>query len=431
MTTIPCANDPVLDFLNLRFGMFIHFNMGTFHGQEWATPDHDPKSFAPARLDCNQWAAAAKAARMTYGILTTKHLDGFCLWDSKVTDYDVGSSSYRGDIVREYVDAFRAAGLKVGLYYSIWDRRAGIEAGAVTRQRVDFMKTQLTELLTQYGPINCIVTDSWDSKWGGPTYRELPFHVLADHVHSIQPNCLLSNHSCRADLRYTQLVQYEATHGQHVPYDNTLPGQQGQILQPKWFWNKGFESAPLRSVADAVGELDCCNRSYCNYLLNAAPNDAGLMDANVVERLAEIGRAVTLPPAYTSLPTQAPPHRAVTIAASSQSPGEECAPRNVLDLDLFTRWLAAEGDDHAWLEIDFGRPETFNYISMHGGSQAAIQEYAIEAWLSGGWQVICRGGPITFTERRGFPEVTAQRYRLRTLQCRATPEIVELTLVRY
>lgn len=86
------------DFLKLKFGMFIHFNMGTFHEKEWIEPGQDPKSFNPAKLDCGQWADAAKSAHMKYAVLTTKHHDGFCLWDSKTTTYDVASSAVAGQL---------------------------------------------------------------------------------------------------------------------------------------------------------------------------------------------------------------------------------------------------------------------------------------------------------------------------------------------
>src|SRR3954454_22136096 len=90
-------------FADWRFGMFIHFNMGTFHDVEWVDPFQDPMSFNPTALDCGQWADAAKAAGMKFAVLTAKHHDGFCLWPSKYTSYGVMSSGYRHDIVRQYM----------------------------------------------------------------------------------------------------------------------------------------------------------------------------------------------------------------------------------------------------------------------------------------------------------------------------------------
>src|ERR1700759_1222219 len=108
-------------FVDLRFGMFIHFNIPTYMNQDWADPDAKPDIFNPTKLDCDQWAKAAKSANMTYGCLTTKHHSGFCIWDTKTTDYNVMHSPLHRDVVREYVDAFRAQGLKTLLYYSILD----------------------------------------------------------------------------------------------------------------------------------------------------------------------------------------------------------------------------------------------------------------------------------------------------------------------
>lgn len=107
----------VLNFLNLKFGMFIHYNMGTYHAEQWAYPFHDPKDFKPVELDCEQWAQAAKSAGMQYAVFTTKHHDGSSLWDTKVSNYDIASADkeYKNvDIVKEYVDAFREAGITVG-----------------------------------------------------------------------------------------------------------------------------------------------------------------------------------------------------------------------------------------------------------------------------------------------------------------------------
>src|ERR1044072_8330678 len=94
-------------FVDLRFGMFIHFNIPTYFNQDWPDPEALPAAFNPTRLDCNQWAKAAKAANMTYGCLTTKHHSGFCIWDTKTTDYSVMRSPYKKDVVKQFVKAFR------------------------------------------------------------------------------------------------------------------------------------------------------------------------------------------------------------------------------------------------------------------------------------------------------------------------------------
>ena len=113
-TPVGSQDETILNFLNLKFGMFIHYNMGTYTSEQWAYPFHDPKEFKPSQLNCDQWAEAARSAGMRYAVFTTKHHDGFCLWNTKVTNYDIASAedAYKNrDIVKEYVDAFRKAGL--------------------------------------------------------------------------------------------------------------------------------------------------------------------------------------------------------------------------------------------------------------------------------------------------------------------------------
>ncbi|MGQ1784867.1 MULTISPECIES: alpha-L-fucosidase [unclassified Saccharicrinis] len=424
----------VLDFLNLKFGMFIHYNTGTYHAEQWAYPFHDPKDFKPSELDCNQWATAAKSAGMNYAVFTTKHHDGFCLWDTKTTNYDIASAEkeYKNiDIVKEYADAFRKAGITVGLYFSVWDRHQGVQHNNINQVNIDFTKEQLTELLTNYGDIACIVIDGWGSKWGnGPDFEELPYEVLADHIHSIQPNCLVINHSCRTDLKYTQLVHYEATHGQHCPYDNTIPSQQGPTLQSTWFWEKGYENQELKSVDDVVRELNFANSHYSNYLLNAAPNDKGLMDENVIQRLKEIGEAVKLSAPLKELPELKPVHEGVKITASSFS-SDEYKPENIIDADLFTRWNFKEGDNKPWIELDFGSKKTFNKV-ICGEFRRGIDAFKIEAFVKGEWKLLVESDqPMTHNFNGSFEEVKARKFRLTVLKHHAKPMLAELTFVKY
>ena len=428
-------NNNVLDFLNLKFGMFIHYNMGTYTAEQWAYPFHDPKEFKPSKLDCSQWAKAAKSAGMKYAVFTTKHHDGFCLWDSKVTNYDIASTEKKYqklDIVKEYVDAFREEGITIGLYFSVWDRHHGVQRGNINPQNIDFTKEQLTELLTNYGDISCIVIDGWGSRWGrGPNFKEFPYHILADHIHSIQPNCLVINHSCRADLDYTQIVHYEATHGQHIPYDNTYPSQQGPVIQPTWFWEKGYENLELKPVEEIVNELSYTNKYYSNYLLNAAPNDKGLMDDNVVARLKEVGDVLKLSKPLRSIPEIHKPHQNVTAKVSSTLKQKGVTAENTLDCNLFTVWRPGKDDENPWIELDFGKRETFNCFSMHAGYKKTIQKYAVEAFVKNKWVHLFTGGPATFHEKNTFKEIKAQKYRLKVLEKQGVPEIFELTFVKY
>src|SRR6201990_953990 len=200
-------------FVDLRFGMFIHFNIPTFMDQDWADPDASPALFNPVKLDCNQWARAAKSAHMSYGCLTTKHHSGFCIWDTKTTDYNVMQSPLKRDVVREYVDAFRAQGLKTCLYYSILDTHHKLRPGFITKQHIDMIKAQLTELLTNYGEITAPIIDGWDAPWSRISYDDVPFEDLYRLIKSLQPNCVVMDlNSAKYPpeaLFYTDIKSYE------------------------------------------------------------------------------------------------------------------------------------------------------------------------------------------------------------------------------
>src|ERR1700682_4266674 len=94
-------------FIDLRFGMFVHFNIATFQDREWGDPTSPAEQFNPTNLDTDQWAAAAKSANMTWGCLTAKHHDGVCLCPTATKSTSIRQSGYKTDIVRAYVDSFR------------------------------------------------------------------------------------------------------------------------------------------------------------------------------------------------------------------------------------------------------------------------------------------------------------------------------------
>lgn len=117
------ANKYQIDQINRKYGMFIHFGINTFHDQEWTDGSKPASSYNPSAIDAKQWVATAKAAGMKHIILVSKHHEGFCLWDSKYTDYDVASSPNKTNVVEEVAKECKKQGIKLGLYYSLWDRK--------------------------------------------------------------------------------------------------------------------------------------------------------------------------------------------------------------------------------------------------------------------------------------------------------------------
>src|SRR5574344_2189642 len=98
-----------------KYGMFIHFGVNTFTDEEWSDGNIPPSKYNPTELDCDQWARVAKEAGFKYVLLTTKHHDGFCLWDSKYTDYDVASSPVKTDVVKSLSEACKKYGIKFAI----------------------------------------------------------------------------------------------------------------------------------------------------------------------------------------------------------------------------------------------------------------------------------------------------------------------------
>lgn len=299
------------DFLDWRFGMFIHFNMATFNEREWANGHEDPATFAPYQLDCAQWADAAAAAGMQYAVLTVKHTGGWCLWDSAYTEsHDTTAFKNfrqgRGDIVREFVEAFRARGIKVGLHYcmpgnynnkwgnTLLEGQKSLEGmpPEAKGQHVPFIKNQLTELLTQYGPIDLL----WFDQVNKPTVTNHIPEIIA-HVKSHQPECIVVSNNTH-DFSRTDVFSYEYPFMKEQDMARALPpegnqnaGEVSDYLGPAWFWKENI-GWTLKSADEVAKVLKLCNEGNANYLLNVAPNTSGRIPEKTVQRLNEIGAAI-------------------------------------------------------------------------------------------------------------------------------------------
>ncbi|MFY0625816.1 MAG: alpha-L-fucosidase [Reichenbachiella sp.] len=291
-------------FIDLRFGMFICYNIMSY-GAKWGESNYPIDSINPQKLDCNQWAEAAVSAGMKFGLLTTKHHEGFCLWDSKHTNYDIASTPYKKDIVRQYVDAFRKKDLKIGLYYSIWDSTHGIDKGNITEEKLDFIKGQITELLTLYGKIDYFVMDGWYWKMG---HHEVPYHEIRKLIKNLQPDCLITDHTHLQAPYHMDIPYFEGPFGAFPAQDNTMASALGHcsVKGNGWFWNERTPDGLFEN--DGVGtitqKLNMCEQRYCNFMLNCMPNRSGLLDPIYVDLLKKIGEKWE--PDYTrpSLPDQ-------------------------------------------------------------------------------------------------------------------------------
>ncbi|MEI6674785.1 MAG: alpha-L-fucosidase [Verrucomicrobiota bacterium] len=316
-------------YVNQNYGMFLHFNMGTYTGIQWSAWNLSPDTFTVVTSAANptgsikvatdQWATTAKAAGMTYGVLTTKHHDGFELWDTAVvnssglSNHDIAattwynnpaSPNYHVDVVKAYADSFRAQGLKVGLYYSIWDRNAGVgidgpydrgDSGPAEMGHpvatTAYVKAQLLELLTNYGAIDVLWTDGWPWQTNGYE-NKVDYTEVYNYIKQISPDTLLLDNSVLHTMVGTDIVAYE---GARPPSGNILPSEMAGTISAdgSWFYTSAGATT-LKSAATLASDITFCNANHCTYLLNVPPGQDGMIQSNMVQRLADV-QAVQAP----------------------------------------------------------------------------------------------------------------------------------------
>lgn len=318
------------DWQKLGFGLFVHFGINTFTGQAWGDGKAGIELYNPTKLDCRQWVDLAVAAGMKYLVLTTKHHDGFCLWPSAHTDYSVKNATAgplsRTDVVGACAEACRAAGIKFCVYYSLWDRN--FKNYDDDQAYADYMKGQLTELLTHYGDVAEVWFDGgWDKEypgkqWDDPASLDLAprdpvlcgsrwrWKEIYAHVHQLQPDTLVVNNSSshkpgivryhpvdvrtceHYDFIYKEKLCRPFTDGTVVdPEGNTryIPVEFTTTLTPDWFWSpRDYFLHP--SACTIAGWRKTAAAAGANLLLNIGPNPEGLMPDYHREFLVEARR---------------------------------------------------------------------------------------------------------------------------------------------
>lgn len=356
------------NFVDMRHGMFICFNIMSY-GAEWSEANYPIDSFNPTKIDCNQWAEAAQSANMTFGLLTTKHHEGFALWDSKLNEYDVASSPYKKDIVRQFVDAFRSHNLKVGLYYSILDTTNGVERGKIDESKMEFIKSEITELLSNYGKIDYFVIDGWFWRMG---HREVPFVEIRDLIRTLQPECLITDHTHLQAPYQVDVPYFEGPFGAFPSEDNTMASALGHCPAKGngWFWGEATPTGMTDSAESIVDIMEKCEARYCNFMLNCMPNRDGLLDDNYIALLKEIGSLWSPDTTRAPLPEQQINIRYESeIASASATSGEAAnliaARQNDTD---YTIWNS-ENETNPSITLDLGKiysnVNILNFVQAH------------------------------------------------------------------
>ena len=240
---------------SLGYGMFIHFGMSTFVGNELPSGKDPATAYAPDRLDVDQWISVARDAGMKYAVLTAKHVAGHCLWPSKLTKYTVANSTNKTDVVERFVKACERRGVLPGFYYCSWDNHnlfgsktpsdpeVGWKGAFTTSRYQTFQTAQITELLTQYGPI----AETWIDIPGvlGRGYRTF----LYQHIAQLQPETLIMmNSGISTQEKYN--VDY-AWPSDLIAIERRLPPESGH---QKWRAIEGQEYYVPGEVCDTIGK---------------------------------------------------------------------------------------------------------------------------------------------------------------------------------
>jgi alpha-L-fucosidase len=301
---------------SLGAGMFIHFGMSTFLGQECPDGTAPATTYAPDRLDVEQWVGVARDAGMKYAVLSAKHTAGFCNWPSRHNDYHVGVSGNRTDVVEAFVKACARRGIIPGLYYCSWDNhnRFGSrtwsdlkpgeapETQYVTRAYEDFQLAQIEELLTNYGPI-------------GEFWIDIPMALSRDYrnrlyarIAELQAQTLVvMNNGCNdgspRNFKHqawpTDVVTIERTLPNTIPVashlkwrtmegdDVYLPAEVCDPLGKDWFYVEGDEP---RSDQELLGIHLITRARGANMLWDVGPDRHGLIPDRFVQALVRLRR---------------------------------------------------------------------------------------------------------------------------------------------
>ena len=277
-----------------RFGMFIHWGPVSLKGTEigWSRGaqipieeyDHLYQQFNPTNFNAREWARIAKAAGMKYVVFTTKHHDGFCMFDTKQTDFNIMNSPFHRDVVKELAAACKREGLQFGTYHSVCDWHhpdfpltspgGSVKRAAPNLDRYEqYLRAQVKELITQYGPLLTLwfdVPQEFDQKRG---------LGLEAWTRSLQPDILINNRSGATGDFDTP----EQTIGK---FQNQRPWETCMTICNQWAWKP---NDPMKSLQQCLQTLVLCAGGDGNLLFNVGPMPDGSIELRQIARLQEMG----------------------------------------------------------------------------------------------------------------------------------------------
>jgi alpha-L-fucosidase len=450
----PLPSKQQLAWHETGYYMFAHFGVNTFTDREWGYGDEKETVFNPVNLDCRQWAKVASEAGMKGIIITAKHHDGFCLWPSKYTSHSVKNSPWKngnGDVVRELKQACDEYGLKLGIYLSPWDRN---NQAYGTPQYLEYYRNQLRELLTQYGDIFEVWFDGangGDGYYGGKReVRKIDNRSYYDWpatdriVRELQPSALIfsdagpdirwvGNESGMGSLTNWCLLNSDSMYpggdfaailGEgHEDGNHWVPAEVDVSIRPGWFYHPAQDSL-VRTPGNLLELYYSSVGRNSNLLLNVPPDREGLINENDIKALKGfrelLGREFADEKA-----------KGMKVTASGYR-GRGYEPSNVNDGKPDTYWATSDAEKTGELVISFGKETEVNRILLQEYIPLGqrVQEYSVDAMVSGKWTRLVSGTTIGHKVIRKFPVVSASAVKVSISRSKACPCISNIELFR-
>ncbi len=448
----PIPHERQVAWQELEFYGFVHFNMNTFSDREWGFGDEKPEQFDPTALDARQWARIAKEAGMKGLIITAKHHDGFVLWPSDYTEHSVKNSPWRdgkGDLIQEFVDACREYGLKVGIYYSPWDRN---HPDYGKPEYITYMRNQLTELLKNYGEIFEVWFDGANggTGWYGGANEERKVNKLTYYdwenthalVRELQPNALLfsdagpdvrwvgNEHGFAYETTWSNLMRDSVYAGMPEYSEKWASGQENGThwvpaesdvsIRPGWYYH-AYEDHKVKTLHQLMEIFYKSIGRNSSLLINFPVDTRGLIHENDEEAILKMAAKIK-EDFQTNLAIEA-------AISSSADRGYGYEASRVIDGDYETYWTLSDGaGQKANLELDFGKEVSFNRLLLQEYTPLGqrVKAFTLEAEINGSWETIASGTTIGYKRILRFPDVSTQKIRIAFEDGKDIPLISEL-----
>jgi alpha-L-fucosidase len=446
----PVPDENQIRWQEMEYYAFLHFSINTFTDQEWGGGDEDVRLFNPKELDCRQWARVCKEAGMKGIILTVKHHCGFCLWPSKYTEYSVKNSPWKdgkGDIVRELADACKEYDLKLGIYLSPWDRNY---ADYGKPEYITYFRNQLTELLTNYGPI----FEVWfDGANGGSGYyggaretRKIDSKTYYDWkntykmIRQLQPDIVIWNDGGdRGDLRWvgteagyvgetnwsllnaigdvpTDMLRFGVENG-----DSWVPGEVNTSIRPGWFYHT-YEDIRVKTLPQLMNTYYNSIGRNGTLLLNFPIDTRGLIHEN--DAKASIDFAASVKEVFAVNLAEKTKISASNVRGNSKEFGAE----KTIDGNKDTYWATDDGLTTASLIIDFRKSTVFNRFLVQEYIRLGqrVKAFTVEALVDGKWLEVAKATTIGYKRILRFPGIKATQVRFTITDSKSCPVISNL-----